>query len=510
MQSGAMKLLLKSSLWIYLLILLAPLLALYLLQGSAGEFDHSLYILARNNTILLEIGVLIVTSLLGGFFSYLYCFYKYPFKKTLHALLLLPLAFPAYVIAFIYLGMLGPSSSFSLIGLPEIQGELWFLILVLSLALTPYVYFFSSIGLSYVSQSEVETEVILGGGVWSFFRYNTLPKLLPFLISAQILVIFESLSDFGAASVINVPVMTTMIYKLWFDLFSFSGAVHLSLRYSGMILLVLVCELLFKNSTQQKQMANRDPVRGTLIPPALRVLGLLLMGLYIIFAFIIPVFQIVLWNFMGGSWPHFIETLESTLKTIALGGAVGILVVLFSWMLLLLLRTKNESSKLWMIFSTIGYSVPGSILAVSAYAILLWFYSSLGSFLLILGLIIALSYKFLTVGMRPIGDAVDCLPQELIETSNILKVSFFKRIKIFFYPYLRESCVVALLLVIIEVMKEMPLTLMLAPSGFQTLSIKIFNYTSEGEWEKAALPSLMLVVVGIISVLMLNIKRSRQ
>ena len=494
----------------YLGLLLTPLLALFLLKGEVGAFDQNLYELAKKNTLLLAAGVVLLSTAWGGLFSYIHCFYHYPLKKTLHGLQLMPLAFPSYVIAFIYLGLFGGGGSLSHWPVPVIQGELWFLIFVLSLALSPYVYFFSCIGLKSISQSEVETEQILGGGFGRFLCQNTLPKLFPYLISAQILVLFESVSDFGAASIVNVPVMTTMIYKLWFDLFSFSGAVQLSLRYAGIILLVLFIEIIFKSRSENNSNLNRDPVLGKKMGTLAGFLVTILMSSYVVLAFVLPLMQVLRWSVSPESLVNLAETFVSTLKTVGVGFFVGCIVLGVSVTLNLLLRSKNESSKYWQIFSTIGYSIPGSILAVAVYAILISLFSSLESYHLLLGLVIALSYKFLTVGMRPIGEKIYCLPQDLVEISRVLNVSIMQKVKVFLYPYLKESCLIALLLVMIEVMKEMPLTLMLAPSGFQTLSIKIFNYTSEGEWEKAALPSLMLVVVGIVSVYLINLKRLKQ
>lgn len=489
-----------------MLVLLAPLLFLFFQQGPSEVISQDLFDLARLNTLKLAVGVVFITTLLGGGFAYLYSFYSFPLRRLLHALMLMPLAFPAYVLAFIYLGALGPSTDWS--KHVEVQGELWFLIGVLAMALTPYVYYFSCLGFKTISQSEVETETLLQGGAWRFFTSNVGPKWFPFLISAQILVLFEALSDFGAASVINVPVVTTMIYKLWFDLFSFSGAVHLSLKYSLIILLFLAAELIFKSYQDRNVSTQRDPMQGKVPTKFGHWLIVLPMVIFVSLAFLWPLLQLALWAIEGSQWTLWQDTFSGAWKTVGLGLVAGVLVVAVACGIHIPLRLRQLNPKLWTVFSTIGYSIPGSILAVAIYGLLLKTTSEITSVFLITGLVVGLVYKFLTVAMRPIAETVYCLSQDLIDASRVLNVSFARKFRDFFYPALRESCVIGLLLVVIEVMKEMPLTLMLAPSEFQTLSIKIFNFTSEGEWEKAALPSLILIAVGVISVSLINLRRS--
>jgi iron(III) transport system permease protein len=496
----------KILLGVYSLLLLTPFLALWAFQGEAQNFDSALFTEAQWNTAFLALGVLVLSTLWGLSFAVINSFYSFAFKPLMHALLLMPLSLPAYVLAFIYLGLFGPHTDWSQFF--EIQGEIWFLIFVLSLSLTPYIYYFSNLGLSKVTQSEWETEKIINGGLWRFSRLNIIPKLLPFLLSAQILVIFETLSDFGAASVINVSVMTTMIYKMWFDLFSFAGAVQLSIKYSLIILVLLVVEWLLKSTKEGESSGQRDPLRPHGLSLPLQACVLVFVGLFVTLAFVYPGLQILIWSLQGSQWSLWQQALVSTLNTLGLGFVVGTLVVLLSVSLHIVLKQKKQNPSPWMSLSTIGYSIPGSILAVSVYSLLLGFTESISSQFLLTGLVFALVYKFLTVAMRPIGASAHNLPEELIETSNILNVSWWRRLRLFFYPYLKDSCLVALLLVMVEVMKEMPLTLMLAPSGFQTLSINIFNFTSEGEWQKAALSSLMLLIVGVTSVILMNLKRS--
>ena len=495
----------------YLLILFSPFWVLL----SFGEMESvfkpgessPVFSLAYSNTFWLGLGVLAFTTPLGLWFAYCHCFFQYPFKKTLHRLLFMPMAFPAYVMAFIYLGLFGSSTGWS--QWLTLQGELGFLILVLSMALTPYIYYFSVLGFKTLSQNQWEAARLLGGGAFKFMTHHWGLKVSPFLVSGQLLVLFESLSDFGAAHVINVPVMTTLIYKQWFDLFSFQGAVNLALKYSLIILLLLMVEAFFKCRQGALPVTSlKNPIRG-------EPWGVWRQGVFILFpmlsyiglAFVLPSSQIILWTFQGTAWPLWQETLITARNSLLMALGAGLMVGLLSFIITGNLKSRGLNSHGWVMGSTVSYAVPGSLLAVAVYALLWKGLGPVGESWALMALCMALAYKFLTVGMRPMAHSFEELPRSLFETSALLGVGFWRKWKEFLGPYLKETMGLVLLLVMMEVIKEMPLSLMLAPGDFQTLSIQIFNFTSEGEWEKAALPSLLLLGVGVTWVLWMPLGR---
>lgn len=495
--------------WILTLFFLSPVISLFLFPQTDTVLDGELVSEAWWNTGLLAFCVVLISSVVGVTMAVFHRFFVYPFKKTLHALLMLPLAFPAYVLAFLYLSSFSSGADYKGLMPFEMQGELWFLVFVLVFSLSPYIYFFSSIGLELVSQSEIETEMILGGGRWRFFKNNTLPKLLPFLVSAQLLVLFETLADFGAASMVNVPVFTTLIYKTWFDLFSFSGAAYLSVRYLIILFLFLFLEAWIQ-LRQDKIGQNTKTIEARQKLSLAQGLGFLVFSfLTVLFSFALPLGLLLKWSLGEWSFEKWQPVLKAAGQTTLLAMAVAFACVFISLLTSLIQRANKEKTNYLTTLSSLGYSIPGSVLAVAFYAMWLKIFGQLNTATMVLGLVVALSYKFITISFRSISESVQSLPRELDELSTIMDVGIWKKWTHFIFPYMRESLFVASLLVAIEVMKEMPLTLMLAPSSFQSLSIQIFNYTSEGEWEKAALPSLLLVVLGAISVtLLLTRKRS--
>ncbi len=488
----------------YLALILAPVLFLFFDAGEPAQIDATLVREAISNTGFVSCAVVVLCTLLGLIFAYWQVFYQVPGQGFLHALTLMPLAFPAYVLAFVYIGNLGASSDWGLYQWIEVQGEAWFLVFILTLALLPYIYFFSCLGFQWVRQSEWETEKLMQSGSLPFFRYVIWPHIGFFVLSGQVLVLFEALSDFGASSVVNTPMMTTLIYKAWFDLFSFAGAVRLALWYSLLIFVLLLIELYLKSYKESARGANLDPIRRQKLCGFKAVAVLSLRWLYTILAFIFPLVQVIFWSLQIRNFASFQATLWAGLHTLALSVCVAFTVIIFSLLLAFLFKKFKKLSNFGMIFSSVGYGIPGTILAVSFYGILMTLFSEVSVPLLITTLILGLSYKFLSIGLRPIGETVTQLPQSLDEMSLLFEVGWWQKVRIYWGPYLRESVIIGFLLTCLEVMKEMPLTLMLAPSEYATLSIQIYNLTSEGEWEKAAVPSFILVCVGMVSVIFLK------
>jgi len=492
---------------VYLAILLAPVLFLFLDAGEPVQLDSTLVSEAILNTGLVSVFVVALCTFFGVSFAYWQVFYQTPGQNFLHIMTLMPLAFPAYVLAFVYIGNLGASSDWGIYHWFEIQGQTWFLVFILTLALLPYIYFFSYLGLQWVRQSEWETEKLLQSGLGSFFRYAVWPHIGFFVVSGQVLVLFEALSDFGAASVINTPVMTTLIYKAWFDLFSFAGAVRLALWFSVLIFIVLFVELYMKSYRSGPQGSNLDPIQRQKLEGVKGLAVLSLRCLYILLAFTFPLLQVLLWAFQIHDTESLKATLWAGLHTFILSVCVAVTVIAVSLLLAFLFKKFKQLSSFGMIFSSVGYGIPGTILAVSFYGILRTLFTEVSVTLLVGTLILSLSYKFLSIGLKPIGEAVIQLPQNLDEMSLLFAVSWWQKMRVYWGPYLRESVIISLFLISLEVMKEMPLTLMLAPSEYPTLSIQIYNLTSEGEWEKASVPSLILVFVGMISVFLVKISQ---
>ena len=373
---------------LFFLIFSLPLFILLFSKPETVDVDPFLFKEAVVNTALLAFSVLFFSGFLGVGFSLLNLLYQYPLKRFLNMMMIMPLSFPPYVLAFIYLGL---GSCFFSQGFFEFQGELWFLTLTLGFSLTPYVYLFCCLGLGGVDQSLMETEQVLKAGFRPFFKTAIAPQMGPYLLSALLLILFETLSDFGAASVVNVPVMTTIIYKMWFDLFSFSGAVGLCLKYSLIVFFFLFIEFLFKRNNQKPEGKHQTKIQGTRPKFFWRWLITIVCLIYVSLSFFLPFCQLALWSLAETGW---MEVTESLKHSLFIGVLVAVLCVLVSVLLGFVFRMRGQKFGDYLPLTNIGYSLPGTLLAVSVYALLLFLFEEVGRGLLMTALIVSLCYKF--------------------------------------------------------------------------------------------------------------------
>lgn len=474
------------------------------------------------NTFFLGLGVMCCTCVLGVGLAWLTVAFDFPGKRFFVWGLMLPLAMPAYVFAFIEVGLFdysGPVPSF----LRGLLGEnVWFppvrslggAILALSLALYPYVYLLSRNAFLTQSARALEAARSLGENAYGAFFRVLLPMARPWIGAGLMLVLMESLADFGAVSIFNVETFTTAIYKAWFGLFSLATAAQLA----GFLMLFALLTL----SIEQRQRAlQRYTLRsaGRLTPAKLsgmRGLMAFAAALSVLFlAFIAPMSQLLAWSFEVIAHDlddRFLDYLFNTLTIAALGASL-ILCVSF---ILAWVKRKNPDWKtlLMLRLATLGYALPGTVLAVGiaiplasldnhliAFAKTQFSYDLapvFGGGLAIL--LLAYLIRFLAVGFGATDSAMQRITLSMEEASRSLGVSGLEMIKRVHFPLLKGGLLGAFLLVFVDIMKEMPITLLMRPFGWDSLAVRIFEMTSEGEWQRAALPAVVLVLAGLLPI----------
>jgi iron(III) transport system permease protein len=506
--------------WLLCLPLLLPLafLAASWSQPEAALWSHLLqHTLPRvlGNSLLLGAGIAALTALLGTGLAWLSACCDYPGRRWLDWGLVLPLAMPAYVVAFVYVGLsdyAGPAqtawrelsgASAALPGLRNLPGA----ILLLSLVLYPYVYLLARAAFLRQGSSAFEAARSLGLTPWQAFRRVALPLARPAWMAGAALAMLEALADFGAVSVLGVDTFTTAIYRTWFGMYSLPAAAQLATVLLGLVALVLLAERLLRGRaryhSQRLRAAPRIPLRGWRAGLALGT-GLLVLLL----GFGLPVLQLLLWLPRAGVG---IEVLfELTQRTLVIGALVALTVLALALALALLKRRAggDRAVTLPVFVANLGYAVPGTVLAVAVMWMLVGierplathFGLQLGLSLGLLGLLMALTARFVRVGFEPLESGLSQLRPSLLEAARALGATPLQRVFGVVLPLLRPSALAAVLLVLVETMKEMPATLMLRPFGWDTLAVRIHAYTSEGLWQSAAAPSLVLVGVGLLPV----------
>ncbi|MCK9238431.1 MAG: iron ABC transporter permease [Thiopseudomonas sp.] len=481
------------------------------------------------NTVTLLFSVGLGVILLGVSLAWLTSLCEFPGRRWLDWALMLPFAIPAYVLAFVFVGLLDFAGPVQTALRTWIDPSLRFpsvrstggVIIVFVLVFYPYVYLLARSAFLAQGKGFMEAARVLGLSPWQAFWRVALPVARPAIGAGVALALMECLADFGAVSVFNFDTFTTAIYKTWYGFFSLSSATQLA-----SLLLLFVALLLFAEHRS----------RGAIRPSSERQRGKALYHLkgwkaffatgwcVLVFlcAFVIPIIQLVFWFWQRGRFDLDERYIALISHTIYLGLLAAAFTVIAAMLLVFAKRlTPTYSMKALTGFSTLGYALPGSVLAVAimlafsyldGHAIIplsKWLGGSGKPILLgsLGALLLAYVIRFMAVAHGPLEGALARIRPSLPEASRSLGVNSFALFRRVYLPLLMPGTLSAALLVFVDVLKEMPATLLMRPFGWDTLAVRIFEMTSEGEWSRAALPALTLVLVGLLPVILL-IRRS--
>lgn len=475
------------------------------------------------NTALMLLGVALGTLLIGTGLAWLTSACDFPGRHFFSWALVLPLAMPAYVLAFVLVGLLdysGPLQSLLrewgvLAGaLPPIRSRAG-AILTLILAFYPYVYLLAREAFLKQGQSAQEAARTLGlTGSQAFWRV-TLPMARPWLAGGVMLALMESLADFGAVSVFNFDTFTTAIYKAWFALFNLPAASQLASLLVLFVLLLVWSEA--RSRGLQRFHGKGRPLVKTKLTGSARWLAAAACLAVFLLAFGIPLLQLLLWAAKGWADEFDARYAGFVLHSLGLAAIVAALVALLALLQVHWLRRHPRRINHWLVrIAGLGYAVPGTVLAVGVFIPVAWLDNQLialwqafggeagailkGSLAVIL---LALATRFLAVGYQPVDAAMQRISRNQEDAARSLGVTGRALLWRLHAPMLRGGVLTAVLLVFVETMKEMPITLMTRPFGWETLAVRVFEMTSEGMWEQAALPGLGIVLAGLLPVMLL-------
>lgn len=490
------------------------------------------------NSLTLLVGVGFISLILGVVPAWLVTMYRFPLSRYLEWLLLLPMAMPAYIIAYSYTGMLdvaGPLQT----TLREITAwqyrDYWFpevrslggAIVMLSLVLYPYVYLLARAAFIEQSICVLEVSRTLGCNSFNAFRRVALPLARPAIIVGLSLVVMETLADYGTVQYFGVSAFTTGIFRTWFGLGNSMAAAQLSA-----LLLAFVAVFLFmeKYSRRQARFHHTSSRYSSLLQQKLNkasgVLALFTCIMPVLLGFIIPVIFLIdlaLDTYKEVLNKDFYLLLFHSLMLAFVTAILALSVALF-----MAYSNRNATSivnRFIVRFVSMGYAIPGTVIAVGVLIPFAWFDNALDTFLtdyfnfssglLISGTIFTLIFayltRFLAVSINTVEAALVKIKPVMDEVAKTTGLSSGKIIKRIHIPMMRGSLLTALLLVFVDVLKELPATLILRPFNFNTLAVRTYELANEERLADAAVPALAIVLAGIIPVIMISnsISRSR-
>ncbi|MCA1778241.1 MAG: iron ABC transporter permease [Xanthomonadaceae bacterium] len=475
----------------------------------------STYLLPRlvGHSLLLLIAVGAGVTVLGIGLAWLSACCEYPLRRWLDPLLILPLAFPTYVLAFIYLGLLdfaGPVQTWlrqsfgtSPEALAWVSGP-YGVIPILILAFFPYVYLLARASFASGGLVAFEAGRCLGETPLRVFLRVSLPAARPAIVAGLALALMETLADFGAVSIYGFDTFTTAIYRTWLGLFDLRAATQLASLLMLFMLVLIFAERATRQARVRRDERRINPHRIVLSGPG-KWLATAAQLAIVAVGVVIPTLQLLYWAApslaqLPGS--DYLELIKNTM----LLGAVGAIATIAAG-LLLLLATYRADRRIAMLgeLAAAGYAIPGTVLAVAIMLALTGldnlFQTALAGGLV--ALVAAYVIRFVRVAWGPLEGVAARIRPEYFEIAQSLGARRSERLRRVMLPLIRPGLVTAFLLALVEIAKEMPATLMLRPFGWDTLAVRIFELTAEGQWERAAMPALVLVILGAIPAILL-------
>ncbi|GHD63606.1 iron ABC transporter permease [Jeongeupia chitinilytica] len=510
------------------LLTVVPLLVVLssLLDPQAEVWSHLLdYVLPGVlwNTLLLVVGVGAGVLLLGVPLAWLTAVCTFPGRRFFGWALMLPLAMPAYVLAFVQVGLLDFTGPVQTLLRSAFGTSAWFpqirstggVILVLSMAFYPYVYLLARNAFLTQGRRAIEAAQTLGMSRRRAFFVVAVPMARPWLIGGVTLALMETLADFGTVSIFNFDTFTTAIYKAWFALFNLPAASQLASLLVMFVLMLVALEQWGRGArSYQVRSAHAERIA---LHGRLRWLATLWCGTVLLLAFVVPMMQLLVW--VKGVWADDFDARYPAFigRSLLLAVMAALLVTLLALVLAYARRRYRDAGTHWLVrLATLGYAVPGTVLAVGVFIPVAWLDNVLLAALRPFGLealaifkgtlavmLLALAARFLAVGFQPVDTAMQRITRSQEEAARSLGLNGRQVAARLYLPLLRGGLLSAALLVFVDVLKEMPITLMTRAFGWDTLAVRVFEMTSEGMWDRAALPSLFIVLAGLVPVVLL-------
>lgn len=479
------------------------------------------------NTFWLSVGVIAGTSLLGVSLAWFTAVYEFPGSRFFSWALLLPLAIPAYVTAFVVLGLFdytGPVQTSLRIWLgseltwfPDLYGR-GGVIVVMTLAFYPYVYLMARNAFLTQGKRLLEVAQSLGLNRRQGFFKVALPMARPWIVGGIMLTLMETLADFGTVAVFNYDTFTTAIYKAWFSMFFLPAASQLASLLIVIVFVLIIIEQQFRLRMRFAETKRSARAGGILLSGWKAKAASFFAASVLFFAFVMPIMQLGIWaaNSLLQSFDQ--RYLEFLLHSVLLSAMATVITCFIAILLVYAVRLHSDIlTRIAVRIATIGYALPGAVLAVGIFIPFAWLDNQLNEWLSLLFqietnlliqstlgvMLIAYMTRFLAVGHYPIDSAMQRITRNIDEAAMGFGLSGWAVLRSIHLPMLKTGIFTAATLVFVDVMKEMPITLMTRPFGWDTLAVRIFALTSEGEWEQAALPAVTLVLAGLVPIILL-------
>ncbi len=531
----------KLNRWVVLTVVIASIMSLpVLVVGSAifqplnenwqhlKEFLLVEYII---NSLVLMLGVGFGVLTMGVITAWLTSMCEFPNRRLFSWLLLLPLAIPAYIIAYTYTGLLdfaGPIQS----QLREWTGwgyrDYWFpevrsisgAIAMLSLVLYPYVYMLARAAFLEQSMGALEASRTLGSTPLNGFFRVALPLARPAIVTGLSLALMEALADFGTVQYFGIATFTTGIFRTWFGMGDGTTASQLAAMMLVFVFALIMLErwsrkrAKFHHTSQKYSAIKRFQLKGKMA-----FLAWLACLLPILFGFMLPALQLLYWVFTTAEESIDASFIGLTVNSMLLAISASIIAVSIALLLAYGRRLhKTPIIRTGVSIASLGYAVPGTVIAVGVMTPFAFIDNAVDSWMretfdistglilsgTIFALLFAYTVRFLAVSVNAIESGLGKIKPTMDDAGRSMGLSPLAVLRKIHLPLMRGTVLTALLLVFVDVLKELPATLILRPFNFNTLAVRAHELAADERLADAAAPALMIVLVGILPVILLS------
>jgi len=500
-------------------------------QGTWSHLAATVLPEYAGNSLALMLGVAFGVMVGGVSTAWLTTMCRFPGRRVFEWALLLPMAVPAYVMAYAYTDLLqfaGPVQSW----LRETMGwsarDYWFpdvrslggAMVMLSLVLYPYVYLLARAAFLEQSDSMLEMARVSGYGPWGTFLRVALPLARPGIVAGTALALMETLADFGTVAYFGVQTFTTGIYHAWFSLGDHVAAAQLSATLLGFVFFVLLVERVtraragFHTTSYRKRLRNVYHLRGirALVAVTFCVAPLVL-------GFFLPAGVLLHMALTSGDAQFGARYVDLTFNTVTLAAVTAALAVMLA--LLVGYAARSSAGRMVRVANRVaglGYAVPGAVIAVGVlipvtrldHVLTGWIESLTGASLglILTGSIAALVYaylvRFFAVALQATEAGLTKITPSMDYAARSLGLGPAATLRRVHAPLLWRSALTAALLVFVDVMKELPATFVMRPFNFDTLAVQAFNLASDERLAEASTAALTIVAAGLLPLIVLS------
>jgi iron(III) transport system permease protein len=518
-----------------LLLALPVLVVMFNLAApSSGTWSHLASTVLPEyvrNSLLLMCGVAVGVTVGGVTTAWITTMCRFPGHRLFEWALLLPMAVPAYVMAYAYTDLLqfaGPVQSALREWMGWKAGDYWFpdvrslggAVVMLSLVLYPYVYLLARAAFLEQSDSMLEVARVSGYGPWGTFRRVALPLARPGIVAGVALALMETLADYGTVSYFGVQTFTTGIFRAWFSLGDHTAAAQLSAVLLGFVFLLLLIERLsrsragFHNASHRKQLRNVYHLRG-----GRAAVALLFCVAPLVFGFLLPAGVMLHMALTSGDAQFGARYLTLTRNTVTLAAVTALLAVLLALVVGYAARaTRSPLARVANRVAGLGYAVPGAVIAVGVlipvtrldHLLAGWIEAATGSNpgLILTGGIAALVYaylvRFFAVSLQAVEAGLAKITPSMNDAARSLGYGPAATLAKVHAPLLWRSALSAGLLVFVDVMKELPATFVMRPFNFDTLAVQAYNLAADERLAEASTAALTIVLAGLLPLILLS------